>query len=227
VTADPALLWPPNHSLRPVELRWTASDLCDPAPAVQLVGVHGSEPDDAPGDGDGETIGDIVGAGSGAAPASILLRAERDGAGQGRIYEVIGRATDSSGNSIPGIGVVTVPHDPGSGPDPLILHVAPAPGAARVQLLWAGLPDAVGYDLIRGRLPDVRLENHQVMLGVVEVLVRSSMTLAHTEEGDSVPAPGEGFYYLVAPRNEQGNLGYGSESLPWPRVPSSCAGGCP
>jgi hypothetical protein len=89
------------------------------------------------------------------------------------------------------------------------------------------LPSAVGYDLIRGRLSEVRLENHQVLLGAVEVLLRSSMTLACSETVDSVPEPGEAFFYLVAPRSGQGGLGYGSESVPWPRVPSSCAGGCP
>jgi len=40
-----------------------------------------------------------------------LIRAERNGNGSGRIYELIYSATDASGNSTPASAVVTVPHD--------------------------------------------------------------------------------------------------------------------
>jgi hypothetical protein len=42
-----------------------------------------------------------------------MIRAERDGTGSGRIYELIYSATDASGNATPASAVVTVPHDEG------------------------------------------------------------------------------------------------------------------
>src|SRR5207247_7074554 len=70
--ADPPSLWPPNHTLIPVHVSWQARDLCDPSPSVVLVSATSSEPDDAPGTGDGNTLGDIEGAQPGTADGVVL-----------------------------------------------------------------------------------------------------------------------------------------------------------
>jgi HYR domain len=110
LTADPSVLWPANHRLVPVRIRWQVSDACDPAAAtVRLVSVTSSEPDDAPGGGDGSTTGDIRGAEFGTPDALILLRAERDAGSPGRTYTITYTAIDASGNTTSRLAVVTVP----------------------------------------------------------------------------------------------------------------------
>jgi len=111
VLADPPSLWPPNHGLVPVTVAGQVGDLCDPNPLVALVSVTSSEPDDAPGMGDGNTTGDIAGADFGTPDAEVALRAERNGTGPGRVYQMTYRAVDAAGNSTPALAVVTVPHD--------------------------------------------------------------------------------------------------------------------
>jgi len=111
VHASPADLWPPNHTMRPVHLTVVAVDACDPSPVVLLESVTSSEPDDAPGLGDGATTGDVQAATAGAPDVDVLLRAERDARGPGRTYRVRYLATDASGNAGTGVGSVVVYHD--------------------------------------------------------------------------------------------------------------------
>ena len=106
VAADPGVLWPPDHRMRAVRLRPVASDVCDPAPGVRLVGATSSEPDDAPGIGDGATTGDIVTSGS---CTFVALRAERTGSGPGRLYRMVCEGSDRSGNATRAEAVVSVP----------------------------------------------------------------------------------------------------------------------
>jgi hypothetical protein len=110
---DPAVLWPPNHKLREIELVVLANDLCDPDPDFTLTSVSSNEPDN--GTGDGDTTGDIQGADVGTDDDVFLLRAERAGPGSGRVYTVIGNVTDESGNSTNGVTQIVVPHDQGNG----------------------------------------------------------------------------------------------------------------
>jgi hypothetical protein len=109
LAVDPNVLWPPNHRLVPVRVGWQVSDRCDPSAPVRLVSVSSSEPDDAPGDGDGSTTGDMAGAEAGTPDTGILLRAERSGTGNGRVYRIAFTASDYEG-STSGVVVVTVPH---------------------------------------------------------------------------------------------------------------------
>jgi DNA-binding beta-propeller fold protein YncE len=101
LTADPAILFPPNHEMRHARLVWQVADACDPAPAATIVSVSSSEPDDAAGDGDGHTTGDIRTLPPGPAPTTIGLRAERSGSGSGRVYEIRAQVSDASGNATP------------------------------------------------------------------------------------------------------------------------------
>jgi Putative metal-binding motif/FG-GAP repeat/FG-GAP-like repeat/HYR domain len=228
VLPDPATLWPPNHGMVPVHLRWEAHDQCTPAVTVTLVDVTSGEPDDAAGMGDGATTHDIQGQERGVPDADILLRAERDSQGPGRVYDVLYRAVDLAGNATPGITQIFVPHDQGQGTEPLILHLEHTGDGDQLHLYWPVVEGASGYDVIRGDLSALRLMDDTLMLGAVRVLARGTVDTAATEPAVSpAPAVGQALFYLIEMRTEHGASGYGTESAPWPRVPSSCDGGCP
>jgi hypothetical protein len=225
---DPAVLWPPNHEMVPVHIQVTAQDLCGPVTQIVLSSVVSSEPDDAAGFTDGATVDDIQGAGPGAFDTDLLLRAERDGQGPGRVYTLTYQATDGAGNTGSGVADVTVPHDQGQGPEPLLMRAEPAGTPGMVRLYWPAVPGATGYDVISGLLSQLRVENGSLSLGPVEVLARGT-TDTEVSEGTMglIPSTGEGVFYLIQSRTSHGGVGYGTESAPWPRVPSSCDGGCP
>lgn len=109
VTVSPDVLWPPNHKLVEVCATVTTFDVCDPNPAVTLQSIVSSEPDN--GTGDGNTMNDIQGADAGSEDYCFLLRAERSGLGEGRVYTVTYCATDAAGNMTCASADVTVPHD--------------------------------------------------------------------------------------------------------------------
>jgi hypothetical protein len=111
VQASPAQLWPPDHTMRPVHLTVTAVDVCDPNPVVILSSSSSSEPDDAPGQRDGRTSGDVQGATIGTLDTDVLLRAERDDQGPGRVYSLSYVATDASGNDATREARVEVPRN--------------------------------------------------------------------------------------------------------------------
>jgi hypothetical protein len=110
VSLSATALWPPDHALVPVTATVAVTDRCDPAVSFRLVSVTSSEPDN--GLGDGDTAGDVQDAAPGTSDTSFLLRAERSGRGDGRIYTVVYRASDGSGNSSLATAYVTVPHNP-------------------------------------------------------------------------------------------------------------------
>ena len=104
VTANPGVLWPPNHKMVPVSVEIVASDLCDTEPPVcQIVSVTSDEPPGKNGP-DAEIVG----------PTDLLLRAERLGEGDGRVYTINVECTDAAGNKAAATTEVYVPHDQGS-----------------------------------------------------------------------------------------------------------------
>jgi hypothetical protein len=110
-----AVLWPPRHDLRDVDFEAEAPDVCDGVPGTLDFHVTSDEPATGPGSGGPRDCPDaVVGEGG-----SILLRAERSGAGDGRVYEIHGRATDSCGNVAVCAVPVGVPHDQGRGGGPV------------------------------------------------------------------------------------------------------------
>lgn len=121
VSLSPETLWPPNHRMVEVAATVTAGDLCGTV-AVALESVTSSEPDDAPGAGDGATTGDIGGIAAGTPDFDLALRAERRARGPGRLYVILYRATDEAGLTRTVSATVTVPHDrrmrPGPGGEP-------------------------------------------------------------------------------------------------------------
>jgi hypothetical protein len=99
------LLWPANHNLLNVGLTVIATDNCG---ITNLsVAVFGNEDDEMP-TGDGNFSPDAKDIASG----TLRLRAERRGDGPGRVYLIVAKATDSSGNVSFACCTVVVPHEP-------------------------------------------------------------------------------------------------------------------
>jgi uncharacterized protein len=88
-----------------VQARIAVADNHDTSPAVTVVSAMSSEPDDAPGDADGNTTHDVMVLDE----DTLKLRAERDETGSGRVYTITFRATDDCGNSATDSATVTVP----------------------------------------------------------------------------------------------------------------------
>lgn len=97
--ATVAELWPPNHKMVQVAVDGVTDPDGDPL-AVAITAVAQDEPVDAC-DGDAAGLGTDV----------VALRAERDGAGDGRVYHVAFVASDPLGASCVGEITVCVPHD--------------------------------------------------------------------------------------------------------------------
>ena len=108
VSAAPATLAPEKHQLEPVHVTVGATDACGPVTFV-LLSAGSSEPDDLPGGNDGSTTGDIQDADVGTPDVDLLLRAERNSQGPGRVYTLTYRATDSAGLTRTVATQVTVP----------------------------------------------------------------------------------------------------------------------
>lgn len=96
-----AVLWPPNHMLVEVSIKGV-TDPNNNTITISYPRVTQDEPIN--GLGDGDTSPDATVSGS-----TILLRAERAGSGNGRVYAVQFQATDSDGASCTGIVKVSVP----------------------------------------------------------------------------------------------------------------------
>src|SRR5262249_27543973 len=149
---------------------------------VQLVSIASSEPDDAAGNNDGATTADVQGADLGASDASLLLRAERDGGGSGRVYLLTYRAVDPSGNGATAAATATLPHDLGQGAEPLLIQGAPAQnGSGGVTIVWPVVSGAVAYDVITGDLQGWHVDHGALDVGPVKVLARESVALSLTE----------------------------------------------
>jgi hypothetical protein len=97
------VLWPPTHKLLLVEILGV-TDPDNLTTTIRVTGVTQDEPIDGLGDGDTSPDASIQGQG-------VLLRAERAGGGNGRVYQVTFTATDSKGGTCNGTVTVTVPHD--------------------------------------------------------------------------------------------------------------------
>jgi hypothetical protein len=97
VVVTPDQLWPPNHKLAGISADIVVTDECDPDPQVRLISITSSEPDN--GLGDGDTANDIQAASFGTDDRTFLLRRERQGGNNGRVYNIIYEATDASGNA--------------------------------------------------------------------------------------------------------------------------------
>jgi hypothetical protein len=111
VKDEPIALWPPNHkyhTITPDMVFETAEDACGrpiDLSTVQVIAVGSDEPEDHRGDG--KTMDDIMVD----CPNTVMLRAERMGGGEGRVYTIQYRVTGENGVAADAAFKVIVPHD--------------------------------------------------------------------------------------------------------------------
>ena len=105
--ADPSVLWPPNHRMVNVTVSYDVTDNCPLPPGSCTLSVISNEP--VLGHGSGHTSPDWIVLDD----HHVLLRAERMGNGNGRIYTITITCIDSGGVSSSDSVTVTVPHDRG------------------------------------------------------------------------------------------------------------------
>ena len=98
--AEPALLWPPNHAMQPIMVLGVTDPESQPLTFV-VNSVWQDEPTN--GTGDGDTAVD-------ATLSPLVVRAERSGNGNGRVYRITLTASDSAGGSCTTEVQVGVPH---------------------------------------------------------------------------------------------------------------------
>jgi len=223
VGLDPAVLWPPSHQLVAVTALVTTPDACS-ASSLFLASVTSSEPDDAPGGGDGNTTGDIQGADTGAADFAFGLSAERDASGSGRIYTVTYSAVDCSGTTLSGSATAIVPHDQGGVVNPLTVGIAET--SSGTVLTWNPIAVAHHYNVIRGTIGSLTMGPAAIDLGAVSCIDSGSKNTSTSGRADrDVPPAGHGYFYLVEYHDGLRGGSYGSEEVMKPRVPAS--GACP
>ena len=112
-TAEPSVLWPPNHKFRPVSLGSITAPDGDPVD-LSVVTVTQDEP--LNGLGDGDTSPDAT---RGPTASQVYLRSERSGLLGGRVYRINYSAVDAKGAVCTGTASVGVPHDIGQGSVPI------------------------------------------------------------------------------------------------------------
>jgi len=88
-------LWPPNHKMRLVTLRYPGTDNCGPANCALSITAN------EPAEGDFQVLD----------ARRVMLRATRLGNANGRVYRITATCTDGAGNTSSSSAVVTVPHD--------------------------------------------------------------------------------------------------------------------
>jgi streptogramin lyase len=107
-------MWPPNHAymnFTVASMVASVTDNCNTsltAANVKIIAVTSDEPENAIGDGDGNTVDDMVIA---LDCMSVMLRKERAGALNGRVYTITLQVDDGNGNSTTADFQVQVTHD--------------------------------------------------------------------------------------------------------------------
>jgi hypothetical protein len=106
-------MWPPNHRYQTFQLTQFvtgASDNCGGVGINDVVIAKVTSDEIENGNGDGNTTNDIVIAGD---CKSVQLRSEREGNGNGRVYTITFKVTDTHGNVGTATARVVVPRNPG------------------------------------------------------------------------------------------------------------------
>jgi hypothetical protein len=107
-TVTNASLNPPGHNLSNVGLATTSTGVC---PANRQVTVYSDEDDVDP-----QTIGDMSPDAKDIALGTLRLRSERRETGDGRVYLIVVRTSDGTGNGAFSCTTVTVPNGSGGPP---------------------------------------------------------------------------------------------------------------
>ncbi|MFO7654143.1 MAG: M12 family metallopeptidase [Candidatus Krumholzibacteriia bacterium] len=189
VEVDRDVLWPPNHKMVPITATVTVEDSCDPDPVIQLVSVTCNEPDNDGGDGD--TTEDIVILPGG----NFLLRSERSGGGDGRIYTITYMVTDDSNNTNQSSAEVRVPHDQegwalaSTGLDPA--HGGFEPTRRQFMLIVPSQPPDITYDAEGNRIV-LREAFDATRVDAARVYVGNTSGVARPLESSAMDATGDG-----------------------------------
>ena len=139
ISVNPKSLWPPDHKMMNVKINYTDIDNCSPpAKVTTVLTVVSNEPVNGTGDGNTAPDWTIVN------DHQVMLRAERAGDRNGRIYTIFITATDDCGNRSIDSAHVLVQHDNG-------LHVIKSfPEQETVQQLEVKVfpnPSAVNFTM--------------------------------------------------------------------------------
>jgi hypothetical protein len=221
----PTLLWPPNHRMVGIDASVTAADLCSETIELVLQDVASSEPDDASGIGDGNTVGDVQGVDVNMPDTRFDIRAERDGRNGGRAYTVAYRATDGFGNMSVESSDVFVPHDLGGVTEPLMLRLSETASGTRAE--WTPVAGALHYNLVRGNVKNLRDQGQAIDLGPLACLGAGITTTSSVGlEDPEIPAPGEAFFYLLEFDDGMSSSSFGTVSAAKERKVSP-GQGCP
>jgi hypothetical protein len=102
--ASPAVLWPPNNQMIPISIAFTFTDALSGPASFVITDVTSNEPQ-------GRDV-DIAGFAPGLALLNGQLRAQRDGAGSGRLYTLGYQGWDVAGNTSTCGTAVQAPHNP-------------------------------------------------------------------------------------------------------------------
>jgi hypothetical protein len=116
LTGAGAELWPPNHKYHPfsaAEFVADVSDDCDAELSVfDVIFDQIVSDEEENGRGDGNSSLDVLLA---YGCSDALIRSERQGPGDGRVYETTLAVSDAAGNTATGSVLITVPKSPGQG----------------------------------------------------------------------------------------------------------------
>lgn len=99
-------LWPPNHKFELINILGVTDSA-----GIRIDRICQDEPVIQAGTGSGHTCPDGTGLGTDTA----VVREERDGTGDGRVYHISFTADDGNGGTCTGEVTVCVPHDQGNG----------------------------------------------------------------------------------------------------------------
>jgi ribosomal protein S26 len=102
VSADPVVLWPPNHKMRDVTINYTATDNCG---VTGSLSVSSSDPVSGGSDGDQSPDWEVIDA------HHVRLRAEKANNGQARYYDIRITITDGCNASVDTTITVVVAHN--------------------------------------------------------------------------------------------------------------------
>ena len=105
--ADPDCLWPPNHKMVAVSIL----GVTDPDGDLVTIMITGITSDEATASDEGSGGAKHAPDADGVGTDTALLRAERSGGGNGRVYEISFIASDGKGGECEGTVLVNVPHD--------------------------------------------------------------------------------------------------------------------
>jgi hypothetical protein len=123
ITAGPATLWPPNHTMRTVNIDYTLTDNCGPVSAS--LAVSSNEPAANYFEPDFEVVD----------AHHVKLRAEKSHLTKDRLYTIAITATDSAGNTSTGSTTVKVSNLPGEEDGILTVKAFPNPSPGQFVIM--------------------------------------------------------------------------------------------